>query len=157
MVNFPLCHGRPDQHFSVKIAFITAKFHNQCLFEHINVVMVFDPLHKFRYIGPDIIPLNGVMKMSAKTAQNILFFNQGHMESLVGKALGSRHTRNTAADHQGFVNDGDPLVMERPQGGNPCHSHSDQILGLGRGLLWFMKMHPGVLVSDIGHFKQVFV
>ena len=47
--------------------------------------------------------------------------------------------------------------MQRLEQRGPGHRHAHQVLGFFRGLLGLLHVHPGILVADIGHLKEVLV
>ena len=46
---------------------------------------------------------------------------------------------------------------QRLEQGGPGHRHPHQVFGLVRGLVVLLHVHPGILVADVGHLKQILV
>ena len=83
--------------------------------------------------------------------------DDNHRKALVGQAEGSGHAGNAPADNQSVLVDFNRQIRYRFQQRRPGDSHSYQVFGLFGGHVLVRGMHPGALVADIGHVKQVSV
>ena len=88
-------------------------------------------------------------------AKLILLFHQIGIKALARQSQGSGHARQPAADDQGGLFHLDRLPVERLQQPSLGQRHPHQIFGFLGGPLWLVHVHPGTLVADIGHLKQV--
>ncbi len=154
---FALLHIRPDHDFGGKVAFKARITHHQRIGDHLNLLMGGDPGNQVAKVFPDIGALNGGRQSIGQSAQLGLFFNQDHFIALIGQAQSGIQAGNPAADHQAFLNHRDFLFLQRVQCRCPGHRHSYQIAGFFSGGFRSFRVHPGILVADIGHLKQVFV
>ncbi len=95
--------------------------------------------------------------MPEVSSQILVFFNKMHLEALVRKIQRCGHTRQTAADYEGFINNFQAPFIQRLQQSGLGNRHPHKVLRFSRGRFRFIHMHPRTLVSDVGHLKEVFI
>ena len=95
------------------------------------------------------------MDVAQISAQLILLFHQIGIKALPCQRQRGSHARQSSADDQGGLFYPDRLPVERLQQAGLGQRHADQVFGFLRGLLRLVHVHPGALVADVGHLKQV--
>ena len=90
-------------------------------------------------------------------AQLRFLLQEDGLESLVPQVEGGVEAGDAAADDQGPLVDAQGLLHQRLEQGGPGHRHPHQVFGLVRGLVVLLHVHPGILVADVGHLKQILV
>ena len=72
----------------------------------------------------------------------------------VAERQGAGHAGDAAADDDGGVRERHVDLEQRLEQPGPGHAHLDQFLGLLRGLLRLLGVHPARLVADVGHLEE---
>ena len=157
VLDFPLVHAGPHQHLGDEVAFVAAKPHHQGAGEHLDLVVGLDPLDEPVQVGLDVQALDGMVDPASDAAQLRFLLQEDGLKSLVPQIEGGVETGDAAADDQGPLVDGQGFFHQGLEQGGPGHRHPHQVLGLVRGLVALLHVHPGVLVADIGHFKEILV
>ena len=114
-------------------------------------------LDQILQVSTDFCAFDGRRQPFGQAAQLIFLFHQKDIITLVGQPQSRVHPGHPSADDQSPLNYRDCLFFEGNQSIGPCDRHAHQILGFGGGLRLGPGMHPGILIADVGHFKQVFV
>ncbi len=108
-----------------------------------------------RYSGLHAEIIEAEMHMAQGAAQLAVAFHKIHREALIGQGQGRFHAGSATADDQRAALDRNFTIGQRMQHGSSRRRHADQVLGLARGGVPVMGMHPGALVADVGHIEQV--
>ncbi len=124
---------------------------------HLNVFMTVDKVESIGKPGLDRLSLPGGSQVDGISAQSIAFFHQDSFKSLFCHAEGRFHSGNTSAHHKHRFFNGEFHLVQGLYIGCLGHGHANQILCLFRGLVRIIHVNPGVLIPDIGHFKQILV
>ncbi len=109
VIDFPLVHARPHQHFRGEVAFVTAEPYHQGPGEHLDLVVGLHPLDEPIQVGLDVQPLDGLVDPAAHAAQLRLFFQEDGLEALVPQVERGVEAGDAAADDQGPLVDGQGL------------------------------------------------
>ena len=72
----------------------------------------------------------------------------------VAERQGAGHAGDAAADDDGGVRERHVDLEQRLEQPGPGHAHLHQFLGLLRGLLRLLGVHPARLVADVGHLEE---
>ena len=115
------------------------------------------PLHQVIHIGLHRFAVPGMVELQGMAAQEVLFLHQGHVVALAGQAQGGLHAGHPAADHQTGLGDGQVEFLQRRLQGHGGHGHAHLVFGPLGGRFRFVLVHPGALVPDVGHLKEVLV
>ncbi len=104
-----------------------------------------------------VFALPGPEQQTPLPARKRFPLHQANLITLIRKTHGGCHTGYAGPHHQC------PLVDFKlcfHQGFHECHlghRHAHQVPGLFRGHLGIIFVHPGILIPDVGHLKEVFV
>ena len=157
VLDFALNHVGPNQDFGREIPFEPGKSDDQGVGQGFNFGVVGYFSDQIIQIGLDFGTFDGCGQTGGQSAQFGLFFHQNHVVALFSQSDGSVHAGHPAADHQAPLNNGNFLLFKGMQGSGPGHRHPEQVLGLCRCIFIGIGMDPGILVANVGHFKQVLV
>ena len=102
-------------------------------------------------------PGHAFVELTRMAAQGPGLLHQRHGKSLHRQIGGRLNTADSAADHHGHWFNLKFGFIERRRQGRFRDGHTNQVLCFLGCQVWVVFMHPGVLVADIGHLKQVFV
>ncbi len=91
------------------------------------------------------------------TSKLLLLLNERDLESLLRQIKRCGHARQAAPNDKSIVVDLQAAFVQGLQQPCLCHSHSYQVFCFVCSRLGLIHMHPGALVADIGHFKEVLV
>ena len=78
-----------------------------------------------------------------------------HAESLVGQRQRGGHAAQAAADDDAGLVHRERAAFEGPERARPGDGHFHQFNRLFGGGFRRVRMHPGTLVADVGHFEQI--
>ncbi len=157
VVDLSFIHARSHQNFGGEISFESGKPHDKGTGQDLDLGMGCHPLNQFFQIRSHIRPFDGGGETVGHAPQFVFLFNQNHREPLVCKTQCGIHPGHPATDDQRSLNDRNLLFMEGMEGGGTGHRHFHQMFGFYRGFFRIIGMDPGILISDIGHLKEVFV
>ena len=125
--------------------------------DHLDLVVGRDLGDELPEIGLNVGALDGVVKFARIAAEFGFLFEQAHLESLASEPEGGVHSCHTAADHEGALVDRHHFLMQGSQVRRPGHRHPHEVLRFFSCGLRVFGVDPGILVADVGHFKQVLV
>ena len=97
------------------------------------------------------------MEVPQISSQLGLFFDEIDFIALLCELEAGRHPGHAASDDQSLGNDGHHQLVKGSNQPGIGHGHSDEVLGLFRGLLLLAHVDPGALISDIGHLEEKLV
>ena len=81
VIDFPLVHAGPHQHFRGEVAFVAAEPYHQGPREHLDLVVGLDPLDEPVQVGLDVQAFDGLMDPAPGAAQLRLLLQQDGLES----------------------------------------------------------------------------
>ena len=122
-----------------------------------DVVVVGDLVDQGVQAGPHQAAAPGGVQFQGVAPQAVLSFHQVHLITLVGQGQGGGHAADPAADHQGPLVDAHRDVLQGLEQAGFGHAHVHQVLAFRRGPIRFILVHPGALVANIGHLKEILV
>ena len=102
-----------------------------------------------------VLVAEAIVDVPQMTTQLRLPFHQVHLVPLIGDGERRRHPRKPPADNQGAVCQLKAQAGQRTQQPRLGHRHAYQLLGLESGQLRIGAVHPGILLAQVGHLKEV--
>ena len=144
-------------HLGLKITDKALHFGDGGIEMHRHLRLSFDFLRQLLEEAADILAFIGMEQPPGGAAEHVAPLHQIHRISLPGQIQGGGHPGHPPAHHQGGGGYRQFLLVERSQEGAFGHRHPHQVLGLLRGHLRLLGMDPGVLITDVGHLKQILV
>ncbi len=97
------------------------------------------------------------MKPARHAAEFGFLFHQHHLKSLASEPRAAFIPAMPPPITRARLLTGMHLLLQRFQVRRAGHRHPHQVLGLFGGGFRVLGVDPGILVADVGHFKQVFV
>ena len=125
------------------------------IFEHGDPGMIFHPGNQVTQPGPDLVAFPGLIQVPGIAAQLGALFHQNGFIAPFRQFQGGGEAGHAATYHQGLLHHLNRSPLQGVVPGDLGHRHADLVLGLGRGGLGFLLVHPGVLVADVGHFQEI--
>ena len=132
-------------------------FPDLCLQENLEKGMVLDPLNEVFQIGGNLLTLPSGAEPFCRTSKLTRLFHQVCLTPLLCDTKGCLHTGDASTDNQGSIVYIKRNLLKRFHQGGLCHGHSNEVFGFFGRLFWVIHMDPGVLIADVGHFKEVLV
>jgi len=102
-----------------------------------------------------IQPLQGVIELPVIASQNRLLFHDIGLKALIGQGEGGRNSRQASADDESGMIDRQLSRFQRFEELRLGDGHPHEILGLFRGRIRLVHMHPRVLIANVGHLEKV--
>ena len=120
-----------------------------------NVFVVLDSGQQLLYKLTDFLALPGLPQFAGITSQLVGHLHQLYRKSLVCQGQGGHHACHATPHHQsGFV-ETEGYRLQRVEQQCPGHCHAHQVFGLFGSSFLVLLMHPGVLVTNVCHFKKI--
>ena len=116
-----------------------------------------DRLNQFGQILLDVLAAPGFMELSRLSAEVFTFFHEIGVIALLSQHFCRSHACQPPPDHQRRLVNLQLRFYQRLVQRHFGHSHSGQVLSFLCCFFRIKIMHPGTLVSNIGHFKQIFI
>ena len=122
-----------------------------------NQLIPVDLLDQVFQVGLDIHPFQRGVNPSGVSAQLLLLLQEVDLMTLFGDGKGANHAGNTAADDERIVVHRQVKFLQGLQTTSTSHGHPEEILGLLGRFFFFLRVNPGVVLPDVGHFIIILV
>ena len=101
--------------------------------------------------------LQGMVEIARHSTQLWLLLHQVNLESLSCQTQRAGHSGDTAANHQTGLVDRQFKLFQWLQARRSRHRHTDDFFGFPGRPGGLFGMHPGAMLTDVGHLEEVLV